>query len=209
MKIINWGLIGCGDIVERRVAPALKELDNCRITAVNRADYSKAESFARKFGTDKYYKTYSELIKDTEIDAVYIATPVYLHAEQTINAAENGKHILCEKPMGMNSKECRKMIDACRKNKVKLGIAYYRHFYPSIIMIKEIIKKGEIGIMALRAADVVGDHTVLFGGPGERIEFTHRSNSRKHYATGALMAARFLADKESGFFTMADVLGLQ
>ena len=69
-------------------------------------------------------------------------------------------------------------------------------------------RKGEIGIMALRAADIVGDHTILFGGPGERIEFTHRSNSRKNYAIGALMAARFLSERESGFFTMADVLGL-
>jgi 4-hydroxy-tetrahydrodipicolinate reductase len=69
-------------------------------------------------------------------------------------------------------------------------------------------KKGEIGIMALRAADVVGDHTILFGGPGERIEFTHRSNSRINYATGALMAALFLADKERGLFSLSDVLGL-
>ena len=69
-------------------------------------------------------------------------------------------------------------------------------------------KKGEIGIMALRAADVVGDHTILFGGPGERIEFTHRSNSRMNYATGALMAALFLADKERGLFSLSDVLGL-
>lgn len=69
-------------------------------------------------------------------------------------------------------------------------------------------RKGEIGIMALRAADIVGDHTILFGGPGERIEFTHRSSSRKNYATGALMAARYLSKKKNGFFTMADVLGL-
>jgi 4-hydroxy-tetrahydrodipicolinate reductase len=69
-------------------------------------------------------------------------------------------------------------------------------------------RKGEIGIMAMRAADVVGDHTVLFAGPGERIEFTHRSTSRLNYATGALMAARFISKKKNGLFTMADVLGL-
>ncbi len=69
-------------------------------------------------------------------------------------------------------------------------------------------KKGEIGIMSLRAADIVGDHTIIFGGPGERIEFIHRSNSRRTYATGALRAAQFIAGKKSGFYTMADVLGL-
>jgi 4-hydroxy-tetrahydrodipicolinate reductase len=69
-------------------------------------------------------------------------------------------------------------------------------------------KKGEIGIMALRAADIIGDHTILFGGTGERIEFTHRSSSRKNYAAGALMATRFLFGKKNGFYTMADVMGL-
>jgi 4-hydroxy-tetrahydrodipicolinate reductase len=69
-------------------------------------------------------------------------------------------------------------------------------------------RKGEIGIMALRAADIIGDHTILFGGAGERIEFTHRSSSRQNYATGALRATRFLSGKKNGFYTMADVLGL-
>jgi 4-hydroxy-tetrahydrodipicolinate reductase len=69
-------------------------------------------------------------------------------------------------------------------------------------------RKGEIGIMALRAADIVGDHTVIFGGVGERIEFIHRSNSRKNYAMGALRATRFLSGKKNGFYTMEDVLGL-
>jgi 4-hydroxy-tetrahydrodipicolinate reductase len=69
-------------------------------------------------------------------------------------------------------------------------------------------KRGEIGIMALRAADIVGEHTILFGGPGERLEFIHRSSSRKNYAAGALRAARFVVEKKNGFYTMADVLGL-
>jgi 4-hydroxy-tetrahydrodipicolinate reductase len=70
-------------------------------------------------------------------------------------------------------------------------------------------RRGEIGIMALRMSDVVGDHTIIFGGTGERIEFTHRSFSRKNYATGALRAVRYVAERDYGFFTMADVLGLK
>jgi 4-hydroxy-tetrahydrodipicolinate reductase len=69
-------------------------------------------------------------------------------------------------------------------------------------------KKGEIGISSLRLSDVVGDHSVIFGGPGERIEFTHRSTSRKNYAMGALRAAKFINRKKSGFFSLSDVLGL-
>ena len=58
MNILNWGLIGCGNIVQRRIAPALAELKNCKIAAVNRADYTKAKAFAKEFGAEKYYKTY-------------------------------------------------------------------------------------------------------------------------------------------------------
>jgi 4-hydroxy-tetrahydrodipicolinate reductase len=69
-------------------------------------------------------------------------------------------------------------------------------------------KKGEIGISSLRLSDVIGDHSVIFGGPGERIEFTHRSTNRKNYSMGALRAAKFLNGKKRGFFSLSDVLGL-
>jgi predicted dehydrogenase len=145
MRKLRWGLIGCGDISRKRVAPALRDLDICELVAVNRARAELAESFAREFGAQRWYANWRELIADNEIDAVYVATPVYLHAEQTIAAAEAGKHVLCEKPMAMNTDECDRMMAACRANNVKLGIAYYRHFYPLLIRIKKIIASGEIG----------------------------------------------------------------
>jgi len=145
MKTLKWGLIGCGDISGKRVAPALRDLPNCDFTAVNRAQFDLAESFAREFGARKCFRTWEELLRDDEIEAVYVATPVYLHCEQTVAAAEAGKHVLCEKPMGMNTAECDTMISACRSNNVQLGIAYYRHHYPVIARIKEIINSGEIG----------------------------------------------------------------
>ncbi len=145
MGITRWGLIGCGDIAKKRIAPALRDLENCDLVAVNRQNYDLAEAFAKEFGAQKWYKDWQELLKDDEIDAVYIATPVYLHAEQTIAAAKAGKHVLCEKPMAMNAAECQAMIDACETNGVKLGVAYYRHFYPVVDRIKEIVNSGEIG----------------------------------------------------------------
>ena len=145
MEKLRWGLIGCGDIAQKRVAPALRDLPNCDLIAVNRAQYDKAELFAKKFGAGKWYEDWRDVISDEEIDAVYVATPVYLHAEQTIAAAEAGKHVLCEKPMAMNPDECDRMIAACRANSVKLGVAYYRRFYPVVNRIKEIIESGEIG----------------------------------------------------------------
>jgi len=145
MKKLTWGLIGCGDIARKRVAPALRDLEGCEFIAVSREREDLAEAFAEEFGAKRWYGTWQDLLKDEEIDAVYIATPVHLHAQQTIAAAEAGKHVLCEKPMAMNVNECDRMIAAGRANRVKLGIAYYRHFYPVIGRIREIIQSGEIG----------------------------------------------------------------
>jgi predicted dehydrogenase len=145
MLKLNWGLIGCGDIARRRIAPALRDLPACEFVGVSRAHYDRAESFAREFGAARWYGDWQQLLADREVEAVYIATPVYLHAAQTVAAAEAGKHVLCEKPMAMSVAECDRMIAACEANNVKLGISYYRHFYPSIERIRTILSSGEIG----------------------------------------------------------------
>ena len=164
MKKLRWGLIGCGDIAQRRVAPALRDLPSCELIAVNRAQSELAPAFAKEFGARRWYLDWKKLLLDEDIDAVYIATPVHLHAEQAVAAAEAGKHVLCEKPMAMNVRECDRMIDACRAHQVKLGVAYYRHFYPVVERIKAILNSGEIGtpvlaqINAFERFDPAADH---------------------------------------------------
>ncbi|HEY8561988.1 MAG TPA: Gfo/Idh/MocA family oxidoreductase [Pyrinomonadaceae bacterium] len=148
MKVLNWGLIGAGDIARKRIAPALRDAPNCNFVAVSRARAELAEEFAREFGAPQWFGDWEELVADERIDAVYIATPVYLHHAQTVRAAEAGKHILCEKPMALSVAECDRMIAACRANGVRLGVAYYRRFYPLVRRVKEIIAAGEIGAPA-------------------------------------------------------------
>jgi predicted dehydrogenase len=145
MTTVKWGLIGCGDIARRRVAPALHDLDNSELVAVSRANFEQAEAFAKMFGAGRWHKDWRDLVSDTEVEAVYIATPVHLHAEQAIAAANAGKHVLCEKPMALNVRECDEMIAACRANDVQLGVAYYRHFYPVMERIKTVLESGEVG----------------------------------------------------------------
>jgi predicted dehydrogenase len=145
MNKLAWGLIGCGDIARKRIAPALRDLENCDLVGVSRARVDLAESFAAEFGARKVYRAWTDLVIDDSIQAVYIATPVEVHAAQAIAAAEAGKHVLCEKPMAMNVAECDRMIAAARANQVKLGVAYYRHFYPVVSRAKELIAAGEIG----------------------------------------------------------------
>lgn len=149
MKRLKWGLIGAGDIVRKRVAPALRDSENCELIAVSRNQANLAEAFAKEFGAKKHFGDWRELVKDDEIEAVYIATPVFLHKSQAIAAAEAGKHILCEKPMALNSSECDEMLAACKARNVKLGIAYYRHFYPAVRRIKELLAAEEIGKIAV------------------------------------------------------------
>jgi len=145
MQTLKWGLLGCGDIAHRCVVPALTDLEPCELQAISRQHASELESCVAQFGAKKGYRNWKALLQDNTIDAVYIATPVNLHSEQSIQAAESGKHVLCEKPMAINTVECERMIDACNRNNVHLGIAYYRHFYPVVERMKTIIAKGEIG----------------------------------------------------------------
>jgi predicted dehydrogenase len=145
MTKVRWGLIGCGDIAKKRVAPALRDSAQSELVAVSRAKADLAEAFAKQFGAGKWYADWHDMLRDSEIDAIYIATPVHLHAPQTIAAAEAGKHVLCEKPMALNVAECDEMIAASEANNVKLGIAYYRHFYPVVRRLKEVLEVGEIG----------------------------------------------------------------
>jgi len=145
MTTLRWGLIGAGDIVRKRVAAALRDAPHSDLLAVSRRDAASAESTAAELGAPLFFTDWRDLVRSPDVDAVYIATPVYLHAEQTIAAAEAGKHVLCEKPMALNTDECDRMIAAGRENGVRIGVAYYRRFYPVIDRAKAIIASGEIG----------------------------------------------------------------
>lgn len=142
---IRWGIIGCGDVARKRVAGAIQNDPNSELVAVCRRNEEKLREFANEFRVSTAATSAEELIASPEIDAVYIATPVNLHCPPTIAAAEAGKHVLVEKPMAMSTAECDEMIVACSKADVRLGVAYYRPFYPVVHRIQQLIEAGEIG----------------------------------------------------------------
>jgi len=146
---IGWALIGCGDIARKRVAAALRDAPGGRLVSVSRARALLAEEFAREAGASKHFEDWREQIRDPDVGAVYVATPVDVHAQQTIAAAEAGKHVLCEKPMALAPADCDRMIHACEANGVRLGVAYYRRFYPVVQRIRELLELGTIGDPAL------------------------------------------------------------
>lgn len=145
MSTIRWAVIGAGDVVERRVAKALQTAQGSLLQAVARRDEAKLKAFADTYGVPKAYKDVAQVWNDPDIDAVYVATPVMLHVEHAIEAARHGKHVLCEKPMALNAEQGDSMIAVCRENGVKLGIAYYRRYYPKIQKMKQLIEAGAIG----------------------------------------------------------------
>ncbi len=146
---LRWGLVGCGDIVRKRVAAALREALDSELVSVSRGDASGLEACGKQVGASKTFADWREQGADADIDAVYVATPVDQHAAQTIAAAEAGKHVLCEKPMALDTAECDRMIEACRANNVRLGVAYYRRFYPTIGRISQLLADGLIGKVVL------------------------------------------------------------
>ena len=165
MANLRWGLIGCGDIARKRVAPALRDAPDSTLFAVARARFELAPEFAHEFGASRAYKDWRELLADPDVDAVYVATPVDLHAEQSIAAAEAGKHVLCEKPMAFCAADCDRMIAACDANGVKLGVAYYRRFYPVIERVRVLVQQGEIGQVVLAQINAFSRFNAPPGGP--------------------------------------------
>ena len=145
MKTIRWGIIGCGAVCEKKSGPALYGVPNSRLVAVMRRTRRLAEDFARRHKAPRFYDRMEDLLADREIDAVYIATPDAAHESCTIAAAAAGKHVLVEKAMATNTAGCDRMIEACRKAGVVLGVAYYRRGYPTILRAKELIAQGAIG----------------------------------------------------------------
>ena len=142
---VRWGLIGCGDISEKRVAPALRDAPGSALVAVARAQADKAADFAARHGASRSYADWRDLVRDEGLDAVYVATPVRLHAEQAVAAAEAGKHVLCEKPMAIDPASCERMIAAARAHDVRLGVAYYRRRSRWCRRLRGLIESGEIG----------------------------------------------------------------
>lgn len=145
LEEVRWGIIGAGNVCERKSAPAMNKIPHSRLVAVMRRTASKAEDYARRHSVPKWYDDADQLINDPEVNAIYIATPPDSHAEYTVRAAKAGKPVYVEKPMARTYAECQTMIEACKAAGVPLYVAYYRRTLPQFLRIKEYIDSGKIG----------------------------------------------------------------
>jgi predicted dehydrogenase len=141
---IKWGVIGSGGIARRRTIPeGITKADNAELVAVFDIDTQANAEVAEKFGVKQTSSI--EKLLSANIDAVYIATPAYLHGDQVRSSAKAGKHILCEKPLGMTVTEAQEMIEICKQMKVKLGCAFMMRFVSQHQDALRLIKEGRLG----------------------------------------------------------------
>lgn len=146
-KTIRWGLIGAGDVCERKGGPPLYELPRHTLLAVTRRNADAGRDYASRHNQADFEPDMEALLAREDIDAVYVATPPHVHAEQAIACARAGKQVLVEKPMAMHARECESMVAVCIEENVTLGVAFYRRCYPSILRSAELIRTGRIGTL--------------------------------------------------------------
>lgn len=191
---IRWGIISTAKIGTEKVIPGMQKMATCQIAAIASRDLSRARQAAERLGIAKAYGSYEELLADPDIEAVYNPLPNHLHVPVSIQALEAGKHVLCEKPIGLTSEEGQQLVDAGRRHpRLKLMEAFmYRH-HPQWQRARELVRDGAIG--ALRTIQTAFSY---FNDDAENIR------NRKEIGGGALMdigcypisLSRFLFESE-------------
>ena len=146
MKTIKWGVISTAKIGVEKVIPGMAKATNCEVVAIASRDVSKAREWADRLGLEKAFGSYEELLADPEIDAIYNPLPNHLHVDWSIKALEAGKHVLCEKPLGMDSKDAQRLVEAAAGYpKLKVMEAFMYRFHPQWIQAKAWVDEGRIG----------------------------------------------------------------
>lgn len=144
MKAYNWGILGTGNIADK-FTRALMLLDNAHLYAVGSRDAGRAEKFAGEFGFTKHFGSYEEMLADPGVDVVYISSPHSGHLEHTLMALQNGKNVICEKPMSITAAEVSRMIDEAKRKNLFLMEALWPPFQPSYLKAEEMMRSGRMG----------------------------------------------------------------
>ncbi len=145
---VRWGILGTGKIA-RVIATALSESSAGSLATVGSRDGSRARAFVAEFGGGRAHVGYDKVIADPDVDLVYVATPHPHHLEWAVKAADAGKHVLCEKPMGVNHAEAAQIVDAARRNDVFLQEAFAYRRHPQTARLVDLIRSGAIGDLRL------------------------------------------------------------
>lgn len=142
---IGWGILGTASIARRQAIPAIQKSNHGTVVAVGSRDLAKARAYADELGIPVSYGSYDEILQDPHIDAVYIALPNHLHLEWTIKAAQAGKHVLCEKPIGLDASQVKEIQQVAANTGVQIMEAIPSYFHPLHRRVADVIRRGTIG----------------------------------------------------------------
>ena len=145
MKEINWGIIGCGDVAELKSGPAFQKVANSNLLMVMRRNEAKAKDFAERHNVPLWTSNADDILSNSKIHAIYIATPPSSHLMYTLQALKAGKHVYLEKPMALNSHEAADICQALDNSTGKLTMAHYRRKLPAFLKVKELLENNSIG----------------------------------------------------------------
>ncbi len=157
MDKVRVGIIGCGGIANGKHMPSLSKLKEVEMVAFCDLIEEKAQKAAKQYGVPgaKVFTDYKQLLAEKDIDVVHVLTPNRQHSFITVDALEAGKHVMCEKPMAINSAEARKMLDAAKRTGKKLTIGYQGRFRPNSMYLKKMCENGELGEIYYARAQAV------------------------------------------------------
>ena len=171
VKKVGVGVIGVGVMGKNHVA-AYSKMENAKLVGIADLNAKRAEEVARQFGVKKWFTDYEKLLKEPELEAVSVVTPDFAHREIIVKAAEAGKHVLSEKPLAMSLKECDEIINACRRNNVKLMVHFLNRFSPPMVALHSVVSSGEIG-EPIQAFDRIDDTIYV---PTKMLSWAARTN---------------------------------
>ena len=182
MKRVGLGVVGCGWAARDLYEPAFRFLKSGRVVAFMDIDESRARTLSEIHAGSRHYTDLDKILNDEEVEAIIVLTPPHTHSEIAIRAAEAGKHVYCEKPMAPTVQEADRMIDACRRNDVKLMIAYMKRFNRSFRLVKDLIDSGQLGeVFELRER---WDNVRIFRPPVRSPSERERANYRLRLISG-------------------------
>lgn len=144
IRKLKWGIAGCGKYAENTFVPTMHMMRKSTVHSVYSGSGQRAKDVALKHGVPFFFSDYSEFL-NSDIDAVYVSSANADHHREVIEAARAGKHILCEKPLALNSGEAEEMVSVCKENNVRLAVNYVFHFHPLVRKAKEFIENDMIG----------------------------------------------------------------
>ena len=220
LEQVRWGFIGCGSVTEVKSGPAFQKIAGSQVVAVMRRHGDKARDYARRHGIPKWYDDADQLIHDPDVNAVYVATPPYAHAEYTIKACRAGKPVYVEKPMARTYRECQRMNAACQEAGVSLFVAYYRRCLPAFLKVKELVTSGAIGEVrfvsvmlhmppaeeGLAPQDLPWRVIPKIAGGGHFFDLASHQLDFLDYVFGPITSVKGLAANQAGLYPAEDIV---